>query len=138
MLQYSHDGLRELPNRLRLATDDTSQYLDNTGREINALLVTNYAELEEVLGEILDESGPILKRTLAQVTQAVAIDNLVSCLLQPGLNMWRNCKISVANFGSKMYLVKFWVAQNIFKWEFGFIYRQSSVKIQPMKNTSSK
>jgi phosphohistidine swiveling domain-containing protein len=29
--------------------------LDNTGREINALLVTNYAELEEVLGEILDE-----------------------------------------------------------------------------------
>jgi hypothetical protein len=52
--------------------------LDNTGREINALLVTNYAELEEVLGEILDESGPILKKTLAQVTQAVAIDNLVS------------------------------------------------------------
>ena len=76
-LQYTHDGLRELPNRLRLATDDTSQYLDNTGREINTLLVTNYAELEEVLGEILDESGPILKRTLAQVTQAVAIDNLV-------------------------------------------------------------
>ena len=77
LLQYTHDGLRELPNRLRLATDDTSQYLDNTGREINTLLVTNYAELEEVLGEILDESGPILKRTLAQVTQAVAIDNLV-------------------------------------------------------------
>lgn len=66
-----------MPNRLKLATDDTSQYLDNTGREINALLVTNYAELEEVLGEILDDSGPILKRTLAQVTEAVAIDNLV-------------------------------------------------------------
>jgi hypothetical protein len=61
-----------------LATDDTSQYLDNTGLEINSLLVKNYAELEEVLGEILDESGPILKRTLAQVTQAVAIDNLVT------------------------------------------------------------
>jgi hypothetical protein len=53
--------------------------LDNTGREINSLLVTNYNELEEVLGDILDESGPILKGNLAKVTQAVAIDNLVSC-----------------------------------------------------------
>ncbi len=40
--------------------------------------MTNYAELEEVLYEILDESGPILKTTLAKVTQAVAIDNLAS------------------------------------------------------------
>ena len=42
------------------------------------MLVTNYNELEEVLGDILDESGPILKGNLAKVTQAVAIDNLVS------------------------------------------------------------
>lgn len=48
------------------------------GREIYSLLVTNYAELEEVLNDILDESGPILKTTLAKVTQAVAIDNLAS------------------------------------------------------------
>ena len=88
LFQYSHEGLRELPNRLRLATDDTSQYLDNTGREINALLVTNYAELEEVLGEILDDSGPILKRTLAQVTQAVAIDNLVKTSKSLSENMF--------------------------------------------------
>lgn len=73
---YMYDGTRQLPQRVRTATQDTSQYLDNTGREINTLLVSNFAELEEVLNEILDESGPILKRSLAEVTEAVAIDDL--------------------------------------------------------------
>ena len=77
--------------------------MDNTGREINALLVTNYNELEEVLGEILDESGPILKRTLAQVTQAVAIDNLVSCLFHL-LEQYHT--IFVINFKQVKYLTR--------------------------------
>jgi prominin 1 len=65
--QYGHEGVVELPNRLQTATDDTSLYLDNTGREVNSLLVTNFAELENGLNKILDESGPILKHNLAQV-----------------------------------------------------------------------
>ena len=59
-----------------MATDDTSEYLDNTDEQVEMLLVTNFDELESGLNKILDESGPILKRNLAQVTQAVAIDNL--------------------------------------------------------------
>ena len=59
-----------------MATDDTSEYLDNTDEQVEMLLVTNFDELESGLSKILDESGPILKRNLAQVTQAVAIDNL--------------------------------------------------------------
>lgn len=73
---YATQGVKKLPDKLAHAADDTSKYLDNTGKEVHALLVTNFAELEEVLYEILDESGSILKRNLAQVTQAVAIDNL--------------------------------------------------------------
>ena len=63
-------------SRLQMATDDTSEYLDNTDEQVEMLLVTNFDELESGLNKILDESGPILKRNLAQVTQAVAIDNL--------------------------------------------------------------
>ena len=63
-------------SRLQMATDDTSEYLDNTDEQVEMLLVTNFDELESGLSKILDESGPILKRNLAQVTQAVAIDNL--------------------------------------------------------------
>lgn len=74
--QYAHEGLLNLPNRLRRATEDTDLYLTNTGDEVNTLLVTNFDELESGLNKVLDESGPILKRNLAQVTQAVAIDNL--------------------------------------------------------------
>ena len=43
---------------------------------LSSLLVDNFDELESGLNRILDDSGPILKQSLAQVTQAVAIDNL--------------------------------------------------------------
>ena len=56
-----------------MATDDTEDYLDNTDKQVKMLLVTNFDELESGLNRILDDSGPILKRNLAQVTQAVAI-----------------------------------------------------------------
>ena len=73
---YVYDGVQKLPERLQSSTGDSRLYLDNTGRQVNSLLVTNFGELEAVLGDILDESGPILKRSLAEVTQAVAIDDL--------------------------------------------------------------
>ena len=38
--QYAHEGLMMLPKRLQRAADDTSLYLDNTGQEVNTLLVS--------------------------------------------------------------------------------------------------
>ena len=65
-------------------TDDSSLYLDNTGIEIHNLLVTNFEELEKVLNQTLDEGGPILKRKLAHITNAVAIDNITDIVSRLG------------------------------------------------------
>jgi prominin 1 len=73
---YSYEGTKELSPRLDNALDDTGMYIEHTGASINTLLVTNYKELEAVVGQILDESGLILKDNLAKVTQAIAINNL--------------------------------------------------------------
>jgi len=80
-----------LPNRLQDVTDDSSLYLDNTGIEIHNLLVTNFEELEKVLNQTLDEGGPILKRKLAHVTNAVAIDNITDIVSRLG-NVRRHLK----------------------------------------------
>lgn len=82
--QYSHDGVTRLPDRLQDVTDDSSLYLDNTGIEIHNLLVTNFEELEKVLNQTLDEGGPILKRKLAHITNAVAIDNITDIVSRLG------------------------------------------------------
>ena len=73
---YSYEGTKELSPRFDDALDDTGMYIEHTGSSINTLLVTNYKELEAVVGQILDESGVILKDNLAKVTQAIAINNL--------------------------------------------------------------
>uniref|UniRef100_A0A0K2T7V4 Prominin1Alike [Acyrthosiphon pisum] n=2 Tax=Lepeophtheirus salmonis TaxID=72036 RepID=A0A0K2T7V4_LEPSM len=75
---YSHQGLTKLPMRLDNVTEDASHYLEHTGLQINSVFVTNYNELEKVLNEIIDQSGVILKKSLAEVTQAVAIDDITS------------------------------------------------------------
>ena len=89
--KYAYDGLVDLPSRLQLATEDTNTYLENTGDEVKTLLVTNFDELESGLNKILDESGPILKQNLAQVTKAVAIDNLADIVSGLG-NVKRHLK----------------------------------------------
>ena len=73
-----------MPDRLQDVTDDSSLYLDNTGIEIHNLLVTNFEELEKVLNQTLDEGGPILKRKLAHITNAVAIDNITDIVSRLG------------------------------------------------------
>ena len=72
-------------------TDDSSLYLDNTGIEFHSLLVTNFEELEKVLNQTLDEGGPILKRKLAHITNAVAIDNITDIVSRLG-NVRRHLK----------------------------------------------
>ena len=76
--------MTRLPDRLQDVTDDSSLYLDNTGIEIHNLLVTNFEELEKVLNQTLDEGGPILKRKLAHITNAVAIDNITDIVSRLG------------------------------------------------------
>lgn len=80
-----------MPKRLQEVTDDSSLYLDNTGIEIHNLLVTNFEELEKVLNQTLDEGGPILKRKLAHITNAVAIDNITDIVSRLG-NVRRHLK----------------------------------------------
>eukprot|EP00096_Caligus_rogercresseyi_P016369 TRINITY_DN900_c2_g1_i1.p1 TRINITY_DN900_c2_g1~~TRINITY_DN900_c2_g1_i1.p1 ORF type:complete len:971 (-),score=312.63 TRINITY_DN900_c2_g1_i1:397-3309(-) len=75
---YAKEGLSKLPSRLDNASRDASTYLESTGLHINAVYVTNFQELEKVLLEIIDESGIILKKSLAEVTQAVAIEDINS------------------------------------------------------------
>ena len=58
--------------------EDTGGFIQHAGESIKTLLVTNFAEMEEVIGQILDDSGPILKRKLADITEAIAIDDLTS------------------------------------------------------------
>jgi len=82
---FVYEGSTKLPERLDAATSDTRLYLSNTASEVDTLLVGNFNELEEVLNQVLDESGPILKRSLAEVTQAVAIDDLTQIVSNLGV-----------------------------------------------------
>ena len=59
--------------------------------EVKVLLEDNFNELSEGLDKILDGSGHILKDNLAQVTQAVAIDNLATIVSGLG-NVKRHLK----------------------------------------------
>jgi len=73
---YSYEGSNHLTEKLDASLDDVGMYLEHTGVSVKTLLVTNYAELETVIGEVLDDSGVILKDSLASVTKAIAINNL--------------------------------------------------------------
>lgn len=76
--QYSYSGWGQVSKKMDTSLEDTGGYIQHTGDSIKTLLVTNFAEMEEVIGQILDDSGPILKRKLADITEAIAIDDLTS------------------------------------------------------------
>ena len=75
---YTYAGWGHVSERVDASLEDTGGYIQHTGDSIKTLLVTNFAEMEEVIGQILDDSGPILKRKLADITEAIAIDDLTS------------------------------------------------------------
>ncbi|KAK3875885.1 hypothetical protein Pcinc_019276 [Petrolisthes cinctipes] len=52
--------------------------VDEGGKEVQNLLMSNYQELQDVLFNKLDSSGELVKSELARVTRAVAIDNLTA------------------------------------------------------------
>ena len=76
--QYTYNGWSDLSSRLDSSLEDTGEYIQHAGDSIETLLVTNFAEMEEDIGGILDDSGPILKRRLAELTEAIAIDDLTN------------------------------------------------------------
>jgi len=73
---YTFTGWTDLTKRMDTSLDDAGDYFEHTGDSVEVLLVTNFAELEEVIGDVLDESGPALKKKLANVTEAIAIETL--------------------------------------------------------------
>ena len=75
---YTYTGWNGLSKKVDSSLEDAGGYFQHTGESIEVLLVTNFAEMEEVVGEILDDSGPILKKKLADITEAIAIDDLTS------------------------------------------------------------
>ena len=76
--QYTYAGWSEVTTRLDSSLEDTGEYIQHAGDSIETLLVTNFAEMEEDIGQILDDSGPILKKKLADITEAIAIDDLTN------------------------------------------------------------
>lgn len=73
---YTYQGSKEFTTKVDGSLDDAGMYLEHTGSSLETLLVSNYNELEEVIGQVLDDSGVILKDNLAKVTKAIAISNL--------------------------------------------------------------
>jgi len=63
-----------------LARSDVARinYTALTQTEVNHLLVNNYRELQAVLDESLDECGDRVKAKLANISQAVAVDDLTA------------------------------------------------------------
>eukprot|EP00090_Calanus_glacialis_P030997 TRINITY_DN5063_c0_g1_i1.p1 TRINITY_DN5063_c0_g1~~TRINITY_DN5063_c0_g1_i1.p1 ORF type:complete len:942 (-),score=271.59 TRINITY_DN5063_c0_g1_i1:188-3013(-) len=73
---YTFTGWTDLTRKMDTSLDDAGEYFKHTGGSVEVLLVTNFAELEEVVNDILDESGPTLKKKLANITEAFAIETL--------------------------------------------------------------
>ena len=76
--QYTYSGWNGMAKKMDDSLEDAGGYFEHAGESIEVLLVTNFAEMEEVIGDILDDSGPILKKRLADITEAIAIDDLAN------------------------------------------------------------
>ena len=86
--QYTYSGWTRVSENIDNSLEDVGGYLEHTGESIEVLLVTNFAEMEEVIGDILDDSGPILKQRLANITEAIAINDLANVI--SGLDKVKN------------------------------------------------
>jgi len=73
---YSYSGWMQLADKVDASLEDAGGYFEHTEDSVSTLLVTNFAEMEEVISDVLDDSGPILKKNLAAITEAIAIDDL--------------------------------------------------------------
>ncbi|XP_037093823.1 prominin-like protein [Pollicipes pollicipes] len=76
--EYVEKGVKQVPARLHVAVDDSQLFVKNTRKEVNHLLVDNYRELQGVLDESLDKCGDRVKAKLANISRAVAVDDLAA------------------------------------------------------------
>ncbi|XP_043200712.1 prominin-like protein isoform X4 [Amphibalanus amphitrite] len=93
--EYIEQGVKEVPSRLNLAVDDVELYAQNTKKEVNHLLRDNYRELQSVLDESLDKCGDRVKAKLANISRAVAVDDLT--VIAEGLKDIRQDLNSIAS-----------------------------------------
>lgn len=76
--EYLENGTQSLPKDIRTSLRDTELYVNNTKKEVNNLLITNFAELDSTLNEILHRGGEIIKDQLGEISKAEVISNLTS------------------------------------------------------------
>uniref|UniRef100_T1HML5 Uncharacterized protein n=1 Tax=Rhodnius prolixus TaxID=13249 RepID=T1HML5_RHOPR len=51
--EYMEEGAQNIPKTVRISVRDTKLYINNTRKEVNTLLVTNFGELDIVLNGLL-------------------------------------------------------------------------------------
>lgn len=76
--QYMNENVNELPNDFNNAVDDIVLYRNNTKIEVHNLLVSNFQQLEQTLDVTLDRCGLIIQMHLAEVSKALAVENLTN------------------------------------------------------------
>lgn len=76
--EYMEEGAQNLPKNVRTSLRDTKLYLNNTKKEVNTLLITNFAELDVVLSKLLHKSGEIVKDKLGEISKAAVVANLTT------------------------------------------------------------
>ncbi|KAL1116056.1 hypothetical protein AAG570_005551 [Ranatra chinensis] len=72
------EGAQNFPKNVRTSLRDFQLYLNNTKKEVNNLLVTNFGELDVVLNRLLHRSGEIVKNKLGEVSKAAVLSNLTT------------------------------------------------------------
>lgn len=76
--EYMEEGAQNLPKNVRTSLQDTKLYLNNTKKEVNTLLITNFGELDVVLSKLLHKSGEIVKDKLGEISKAAVVANLTT------------------------------------------------------------
>ncbi|XP_076752857.1 LOW QUALITY PROTEIN: prominin-1-A [Xylocopa sonorina] len=74
--EYMQDGTKELPSNVKTSLKDVKLYLNRTKQEINKILVENNEELRINLNNVLQASGSIVTKQLANSSNAVSLTNL--------------------------------------------------------------
>lgn len=76
--EYMEEGAENFPKTFRTSLRDTKLYLNNTKKEVNTLLITNFGELDSVLSRLLHRSGEIVKDKLGEISKAAVLSNLTT------------------------------------------------------------
>ncbi|XP_063234442.1 prominin-1-A isoform X3 [Bacillus rossius redtenbacheri] len=76
--QYLEEGVNSYPRKLRTGLQDAELYLDNTDKEFQTYLVTNFGELRSTLLSALSSAGDVVKYELSMLSNATILSNLTA------------------------------------------------------------